>query len=1233
METSEGNLKQERLEQKQKTWWETFISTNNVYPVSLSALTKFEKDYRKSKDISSSIDAELEKIKKCLDGGTITGQKAEVIASEYKAVDYLYGKRNKISENEISANPLVDLLTLISNKGNYSSTEVPADLGIMYQIAIPGPPKKMERLGEYVGKDRPEQYAYINNKLGEKKEFRTLARFGEIQQTVIRVFDIFARVNDKYPEILKPTLTEYVETATKGEGEVAGMAVGLLELLFNADLIQDPRFTGLSESLRDITIGELGSVENIKNKYFYRVTHYNQFWMEGERKNREERSVLYGSEKTLPEPELSLSVSFPETKRWDSEIRKIAQDQKTISTLNPVNSIIKSVIIGNRTLDSLTSDLRESLRKRTELIALVRSQSKKLPSDLRKEWGSWLDVFSKERKTTASDTTAMEAAVRLIIRNFSSDTKLSRKSAGLSEAGEGSYQINPEVLVDDPLFNWIFALRDEKLAASLEKSASEYPEEFSLLLRLMTYDISNRFFRKKESKFILDRHYKEKADGESLTRVVQGIRDLVNRHKPDIKNIFLETLSAGDRQIADLMAKKRIEKIKNNLHSLIYEKPAPFVAIDKSLYMTRRAFLKTMLNTGLVVGLGGVYGTLLKDLAFPDTENAPPPPNQNVLNNNNERSLANFTERTPEALDPNEVKKIKSFFYGSLLNLPERHFSGAWGEDVGYFPSQWMEMGAMDYFTWNHDKTQFNGNVLIIDSITQYEFEYSSDELVVVPDKLTSPFIPPVGWRVSRVIQEPGAPPLTGSLGQIYYSSEFGEQPPLHSIMVMEKIPDSEKEELSSSLILIKGIEGYPMDFYFRPERAKRLSGLLEGDLVLKKLHVDFVDEIAQAGGNKETISSIGVKYSLLYEKYTKENRFYALGFEVTDIFSDDGNSSLIAIANSPDSGYYCMVASQSYRQFMTSVGFTVVDQPGFSYRNYDGQLWGRIAHQNSVVILPNRNVLYADMTPPVTDKTPKVDMEALSLKNPSKLAVKIQDDNETIFSLALKWGVGAGITTAALYGSYELGKIIKEKVSVNYVEKFLTETRSFSELEREVLVSTVNELAYLPYNAGFYDKATKALGVLNEFSPKKHGPAIAWLIANYTDILNENDSQAAFDKVSEHYRQNQRDLEQYFPGYNIGGAMKSSVRPADFDTAFEIARYLEKNRMEILKRDVYERLGVETGNDKAVLQAKYKADDIKEMVRERLFDDTFRLQHAIKKTSSPYYQALYNTLENISED
>lgn len=1231
METNEVNTNQNRLGEKLKTWW-TEMSLNQAYPVSRYALKTFEKQYRKGFDITPELDSGFKTVERNLEKGYITKQKAEVISAEYRAVDYLYGRQDEVSEDEISANPLIDLLTLISNKGLYSTNEVPEEPGIMYQIAIPGPPKQMERFGKYVAQNKPEQHSYINNKIGEKKEFRTLARFGEIQQTVVRVLDIFARVNDKYPEVLKPTLAKYVETVTDGEGSVAGMAVGLLEILFNAELIQDPRFTGLSESLRDIAIGEVGTVGNLKNEYFYRVMHYNQFWLEGERKTKGDRLVLYGSEKTLPESELSLSIAFPETNRWDSAIRKIAQDQKIISTLTPVNSIVKSFVTGNRTLDSLTSDLRESLRKKTELTSVVRLQSKQLPSDLRKEWGSWLDVFSKERKTTASDATAMDAAVRLIIRNFSSDPKLSRKSAGLSEADGGRYSINPEVLIEDPLFNWIFALRDEELASSLEKSASEYPEEFSLLLRLMTYEISNRFFRKKESKFILDPHYKEKADTEFLTKIVQGLRDLVNRHKPDIKNIFLETLSAGDRQIADLMGKKRTKQVVANLKSLVYEEPTPFVAIDKSLYMTRRAFLKMMGRTSLALGSVYGYGNLLGYIRGSGIQGETPPPSQDILNGNQEKSLTNIKNRTPEAINPSEIKKLKPFFYGSILNLPKKYFSGIWGEQIGYFPSQWNEMGAVDYFTWNNDKTSFTGFVLKIDSISQFESSFSSDELAVIPNELTSPFIPPVGWRVTRIIQEPGNTPITGSLGQIYYSSEYGDQPPLNAIMIMEKIPDSEKEELSSSLTLVKSIAGFPLQFDLRPERAMQLNARLKGDLTLQKLHKDFIDEISQAVSDNETLSSIGVKYSLFYEKYTKENRFYALNFSVQKDFSDSGDESLVAIADRPDSGYYCTVASQAYREFMASAGFTVVDQPGFQYRNYENQLWDRIAHQNSVVILPNREVLYADMTPPVTSKSSKTDLDALFLENPNRLQVKMQKDNETILSLSLKLGAEAGITTAALFGAYELGKTLKEKVAVNYVEKFLSETKELSEFEKKVLVSAVNELAYLPYDVNFYDQVAKTLHVLNQFSSKKHGPAVKWLTANGIDLIGQNDPQAAFDVVSKHFHQGQHDLEKYFPGYNVGGAMKGATRPADFDTAFEIARYLEKSRMEILKRGVYERLGVETGNDKAVLQAKYKADDIKEMVRERLFDDTFRIQHAIKKTSSSYYQALYNTLQSLSE-
>lgn len=1193
------------------------LSLHAPEPITPYSAYFYEKLFRRGKPIAPEIAENLRRVEAYRVRGKYNEETAKVVASEYRALGYLYGDRETTSADGLPENPLIDILTLVSGPG-YKP-------GIHFQLAVTGPPEQIERYRNVDPSAKQDQYSYSENKLGERKVFRTLSRFGDTQGTMARGLHIFARITDRYPELLKPTLEEYVETVTKGEGNTTGMAVGMLELLFNMDLIQDPRFSHLSSSLRNMVLEDVGDIENLKQQYFYRVTEYNPFWLEGERETKHTRAVLYGAEKTEVEPEEALPLAFPESDQWDYAVRKRAEAVATITELTPATSITRSAQKSERTLDTFTSDLRKTIRQKSELVEAIRLQSQRLPFELRRTWETWLENFSKDRKTTPSDAMLIEGAVKLIMGNFVTDRNLSRKSANHATSTENQvYKIDQETLLRDPLFNWVFALRDDKLAASFEKGAAAHPEEFSLLLRLMTYNTAARFLRKKEAKFLFDPHYKEKVDPETMVKIVRNLRDLVNRHRPDIKNIFLETLGEGDKQIGDLMEKKRVAKVKKNLNTLTYEEPVPLVQVDKSKKMTRRAFLKTMGYTAVALGIAGAYGGVIKYTFYQGGKENSDFAKVDALIKNSLRSNDNARNRTPDAIKPEELKLLQPFFYGFILNLPRKYFSGADGEDIGYFPVRWLEFGQYDYFDSDKQKTPFS-NVLVVDSLAKANLKFQSDQLVIYPKELTMTMLPPVGWKIVHVVQENGAKPMVGRLGQIYYSLK--DSPPERAILVLEKIPDRESQQLSPAVSYMTGVNLAEANFMFRPDRAAILNEHLAGDPKLQGLHKQFIDEVsAQVQTNpddKQSLTDIAVKYSLLYDRYTRENRYYALGFSVKNNFSDNDYPSLEAIANNPDKGYYCQVASQAYREFMTSGGFMAVDQPGFTFKDYKEQLWGQVGHQNNAVILPNGNVLYVDMTPEVTERTPKEDIDALTPKQPKPEEVQTQQDQESIFNAAIKYGVGIGVVGTALYGSYELYGRIRHQAALGYVEKFLSETRGLSEIEKEVLLSTVNDLAYKPYTAEFYGEAARVLDNLNLFSAEKHGSTVQWLLNNHVGLLHGATPQEAYDKLVAQHQQEPDILRAY-----IGETQ--SERPPDFDVAFETAKLLDKNRVDVLRRRLYQNLGVETGDKQASEQASYKAADILEMVSERLYDDAFRRQHMVRKESAPYYQALYDTLQSL---
>ncbi|HJY98571.1 MAG TPA: hypothetical protein VJ227_02570 [Patescibacteria group bacterium] len=1182
----------------------------------------------RGKAVSKAMKENLARVDLAVDKGWASEREDFLLTSEYRAINYLYGDAKSLTESEVSENPLVDLLILVA--GRHKGGKPPSEGG-GFQLAVEGPPER-QGIFEGQGYQRREQYSYETDKRGRKVEFRTLARFAPIQKTVAKTLYVFAQVNERYPEALRPTLEKYSQVTALGEGGETGVAIGMLEFLYNMNLMRDPRFSNLSKSLRDIAIEDLGSVEEVQGRYSYRVTRYTPFWLEGETALKKKRSTVYGREKASISEEDAPAILLPETDYWDSSVRKIAEDRRQIAGLTPANSISRVSRTGDRSLVAFSADMRETLRKRSELIETLRLQGEKLPSELRRRWVGWLNGVSAERKVTSDDSELMGLAARTIMRAFSADKNLSRKSAGLIDETSGPYRIDPSKLINDPLFNWIFALRDETFASRLEKAAATQPAEFSLLLRLMTYESSHKFFRKREGKFLFDPRYKEKANPDDLVNLIRELRALVNGHKPDIKQILLETILTTDAATMDLTNSKRIKQIEKNLRSLRYEEPMPLVRIDKSRGMLRRDFLKTLAYGTLALEWYYIGRGLFKTDPVSAAEGAAPISGAELLEGNTNGFFDEAYKRVPEGLSVREVERLKPFFYGRVLNLPEKYFPEMEGERVGFFAAKWGNPDG-NYFDTAPIAGQFEP-VNVVDSIADLNPDLSGfrDSLIIQPEKLTKYFIPPTGWKVSGILQEKGAIPLRGFAGEIYFLPA-PEDPPVTAIIAMTKIPDSEMQFHSPGITTVsrKELEVLPNDYsLLRPERAYELNKRLSKDPELQRLHKSYIDEMVVATGDlpfsAEAMTEVATKYAKLYEVYTRNNRHYSLGFSVQGKYTDSDSSSLEAIANSPDEGYYCEVASRAFREFMSSGGIAVFDQPGFHLNEYQDQLWGRVSHQNSVVALPDRSVMFVDVTPPVTKDTPEAHLRAMRLKDPGADA-RAAEDRIVAVKTAAKYGVGAGAAGVAILAARGLVTNVERRRREAYIDRFLSDTRGMSEIERDVLAASVDELAFAPYDQGFYDQAARTLEALNQFSPQKHNAIIGWLVTNQAASLHEGGVDEAYNNLVSFYHANRYQMEAEFEKSGIAEVAKSTNRPFDFDIAFEIARKLEKLRVEILKRDVYERLGLASEDERVAQQARFKAEEILNMIKDRLFDDAFRKRHSIGKNSSAYYQALYNSL------
>lgn len=360
-----------------------------------------------------------------------------------------------------------------------------------------------------------------------------------------------------------------------------------------------------------------------------------------------------------------------------------------------------------------------------------------------------------------------------------------------------------------------------------------------------------------------------------------------------------------------------------------------------------------------------------------------------------------ITDRIPDAirfdgednLARNNSERYGLTGFGKIYHLPE-HMLLKSGEPVGYFP--WDINLATD---WDNDidtlywyrRTEYIKpfeQTLIIDEIDSLYIEYAPDQLAYSLNGVNAEIYPPIGWKIVKVFQEGGKQPMIGPLGELYYAYDNYDNFPKRALLILEETP---REFIDPKIAILSEVNLGTYWPRYSGGRVKTINDLLKGDEILQQMHASFIEEMDIAKSRlryehdedvlkevQKEWSDVAIKYAKLYADYTVQERHYALDFQV-DKTKDGGYLTLRALADQPDSGYFCSVASFAFRDFMRSVGIVTGNQPGITLFNHQEYMWGGLGHQNNIVFLPDGRVLEVDMTPYVTDKTSQEDLDWLT--------------------------------------------------------------------------------------------------------------------------------------------------------------------------------------------------------------------------------------------------------------
>lgn len=1024
------------------------------------------------------------------EAGRLTGNQADILAAQYRAIDYFYGQREKAVDGK-SLNALVDIVALVSHPG------VPNDPS-KFALTVEGKPVPKRWLGRVNPRLKPEQYSYEEREWGEE-EFRTITRFGADLPTSIRGFYILAEAAKHHPIILSSALEQYNKLLGKKTTRSAQTALGLLEILHNLSLLYDHRFSSLVEQLQDAVFEQVGSYEKLAKKYHYQVIKSRPFWYRGEvRAMDRPRAIKYqkSKDKTNIEVKRHFRFDLPQINLWQNIGRQRQAIKKRFRQLTQAHSLRRVALDFSQ--DKAIEAIKQDRLEKADLKQQLRLLERREIDQLERQWRRFIeDEIDENPVLTDDELEFVSQATSLILAYFGKDEALSQKtktnlsSANGKEKTDGFYDIKVKQLAHNPLFYWVLSLRNPYVAEGLKQAIGEDPESFFLLLKLITYKVARASFQKKEKDFLFDPNYRQKLDPDSLLSLFEKIREEAKKFIPDVADLVREALRRGDSEIKDLLTPEKLQKTRERVENLAYRRFLKIFRLDKSRRFTEKdkktikRVTKTVVRTaalGLLLHMGGRAGGYIyshhlvpyieqkraaearaleqqlveeepqrieelekeveyqKHLAryqtiqmqaedaveeqiaqFEKTKSQGGEGTEKVVDQIdliaiNASLPENIEDRIPDAItdgdgevSPEErIGKASLTLYGEIFHLPS-WLSGENGEPVGYFPWD-LSLKINNHFAdlryW-YERAPFE-NVEFVNSIDNIKLDFEDNQLAYVLNGVNGAMYPPVGFKIVKAVQEGGAVPLIGRLGEIYYDYEGGSRPQ-RVLLVLEPI---KMEWLSAKVALLSDVRLKNSKPQFRPSIAREVNGMLDGDPVLKELHANFVSEIAKAEANfvseiaesvsfswfkfyyepwdlsgqdlesvkeyKEKASQIAIKYANLFADYTSQNRFYGLSFQVKKELPGEFDT-LASLAKYPDQGYFCSVASFAFRDFMASAGIATANQPGITLYNFQDHLWGRLAHMNSVVFLPNGQVLEVDMTPYATDRSSQEDLEALA--------------------------------------------------------------------------------------------------------------------------------------------------------------------------------------------------------------------------------------------------------------
>jgi len=869
-------------------------------------------------------------------------------------------------------------------------------------------------------------------------------------------------------------------------------AILILQSIEELGILYDPRFRHLSTQLRRMIVDESKPkpVEELRRQYSYSVFRQAPFWLEEEL--RQKFSVASERASSLPPTEdgPAVHVRLKAVNEWNTaaqQLQRYTQEVEELSTFHQVSMAAHSIASAKennadvrKVKQKAAQSVRQGQIQRGILQADIRRTQTQIVRDFTQSFAGELTHLSSEPVDSELKTDQLVSSIATIMGSFSQDKKLSRKSRDWFQAfatnpteSDHDYMIQQQDYQGDPLFEWINLLNTPEGREQIQMLVQTQPREVYLLFKLMVARISEKTLLKSEEEFLLTQINENDDQQHQMTALVNELCAIAVRHQPTVDEIVKQSLPEMKQRLGELISDEKLLHLHREMFARNYR--------IKWGFRRTIQFKKEIVywSTSVIAGVVGLsqFPRLLDALISPgDSVSGIPTETLGSRDDHPE------TRRAPDSLSREELARQNPIQYADVIQLPDSSPSIE-GIVIGYIP--FVILDANDHVFQNQQRSEFTEVEFITSQAT---VEAQPQQLVYrLTDNIFETIYPPEGFRISRVLQVDGERPfLTGS-GEISWAGIPGEearQRPTEIIIVADPLqPDIDPIGTGMSnptiqfrdgvtrpaVSFYEGLStpGYDLRINFDHVQAQidllKDSVLPEWDRELAALMQETLDTFKQTNlTDRNAVSQVVMQYSARYLEHIQRHRYYSLLLnESTGFTPGFPYPNLQMVAFLGDAGFYCTVAANTFQEFWQLFGVSVGGQPGATVKYFDNEAWMHFAHRNSRIFLPNGRIGFIDTTPPVTDRTPREDLEALQEKRPE--VDLVEELKEEIEHLVEEYGTEA-LSLLMLFNSFNVFKGLYQET------KLRRRARKLVQYGKETLQLNGNEFRIL----------SAATGVLN---------------------------------------------------------------------------------------------------------------------------------------------------------